>query len=171
MKIKIITAIDLNSGIGKNNDLPWNLPADMQFFKEQTQNQIVVMGRKNYDSLPNNYKPLPNRINVVLTRNKNFHAENVLIFNDFDKAISSIKNEYKNQNKDIFIIGGAQLYQEALNSKIVDEMYITLIQHQFEVDTFFPTFNESDWKVEVMKTYLVDQKNKYPFVIKKYTKK
>jgi len=83
MKVSLIVAIDLEGGIGKNNDLMWHLPSDMKFFKETTKNQIVVMGRKNFDSIPEKYRPLPNRLNVILTRNKNFTADNCLVYHSF----------------------------------------------------------------------------------------
>ena len=81
MRIAIIVAVDAKNGIGKNNDLMWHLPDDMKFFKEKTSENIVVMGRKNHESIPEKFRPLPNRENVVLTRNKKFKAEGCLVFN------------------------------------------------------------------------------------------
>ena len=86
MKVSLIVAMDRSRGIGKNNDLMWHLPKDMNFFKTSTENQIVVMGRKNYDSIPEKYRPLPNRENVILTRNASFTANGCRVFNSLSDA-------------------------------------------------------------------------------------
>ena len=122
MKVALIVAMDLERGIGKNNDLMWHLPADMKFFKETTSNQIVVMGRKNFDSIPSKFRPLPNRENVVLTRNKKYTSEGVIVFNEFDELMNSYTDE---NDKTVFIIGGGEIYKLALEAAILDEMYIT----------------------------------------------
>ena len=147
MKVSLIVAIDLEGGIGKNNDLMWHLPSDMKFFKETTKNQIVVMGRKNFDSIPEKYRPLPNRLNVILTRNKNFTADNCLVFHSFETCLEHFKNEV---DKTIFIIGGGEIYSMALTSNILKEMFITHIDGIFGADTFFPEFDALNWsKTEI----------------------
>lgn len=147
MKISLIVAIDSEGGIGKNNDLMWHLPTDMQFFKNTTKNQIVVMGRKNFDSIPEKFRPLPNRLNAILTRNKNFFADNCLIFNSFDACLSYFRDEVERR---IFIIGGGEVYRMALESEFLKEMFITHIDGVFGADTFFPEFDASNWtKIEI----------------------
>ena len=101
MKVSLIVAMDKNRGIGKNNDLMWHLPNDMRFFKETTAHQLVVMGRKNYDSIPEKYRPLPNRKNIILTRNSNFKAKDCDVFYSLDDALVAYANEAE---KTIFII-------------------------------------------------------------------
>lgn len=168
MQVSLIVAMDSNRGIGKNNDLMWHLPADMNFFKETTKNQIVVMGRKNYDSIPEKYRPLPNRLNVILTRNKDFKAENCLVFNSLNDCLDHFKDE---KERKVFIIGGGEIYKIALDSNCLNEMYITFVNGVFDADTFFPKFDESEWKKQVLNEQSIDEKHKYGFVIKKFTKK
>ncbi len=160
--------MDAKRGIGKNNDLMWHLPADMNFFKETTKNQIVVMGRRNYDSIPEKYRPLPNRLNVILTRNKEFQAENCLVFNSLKDCLTHFENE--NERK-VFIIGGGEIYKMALDANCLDEMFITDVDGVFDADTFFPEFDEIEWKVEVLSEQKIDEKHSHGFIIKKYTRK
>ena len=94
MTIKLIVAMDNNRGIGKDNDLMWHLPSDMRFFKETTLNQIVIMGRKNFESIPEKFRPLPNRENVILTRQKDFTAENCLVFNSIRDVILHFQSPF-----------------------------------------------------------------------------
>lgn len=165
MKVSLIVAMDANRGIGKNNDLMWHLPNDMRFFKETTQNQIVVMGRKNYDSIPEKFRPLPNRLNVVLTRNLEFQAKGCLVFSSLEDCLGYFKNE---DEKTIFIIGGGEIYKLALKSNHVEEMYITEINHVYGADTFFPEFDTKLWKTEVIYAQEIDEKHNAPFVIRRF---
>jgi dihydrofolate reductase len=168
MKVSLIVAMDAKRGIGKNNDLMWHLPADMNFFKETTKNQIVVMGRRNYDSIPEKYRPLPNRLNVILSRNIEFQAENCLVFNSLKDCLTHFENE--NERK-VFIIGGGEIYKMALDANCLDEMFITDVDGVFDADTFFPEFDEIEWKVEVLSEQKIDEKHSHGFIIKKYTRK
>ena len=165
MKVALIVAIDSARGIGKDNDLMWHLPNDMKFFKETTQNQIVVMGRKNYDSIPEKYRPLPNRLNVILTRNTDFQAPGCEVFNSLDECLTFFKNE---SERTIFIIGGGQIYKMALESNRIDEMYITFINKEYGADTFFPTFDVSEWKSQEIMRHDKDEKHEASFVVKKF---
>lgn len=167
-KIKLIVAMDEERGIGKNNDLMWHLPNDMKFFKEMTNGQIVIMGRKNYDSIPERFRPLPNRLNVVLSRNSDFDAPNCLVFNSLLESLNSFSEE---KERDVYIIGGGQIYKEALDLDVVDEMYITHINHTFGADTFFPEFTESKWDISTISTQVQDEKHMCSFEIKKYSRK
>jgi dihydrofolate reductase len=165
MKVSLIVAMDSNRGIGKNNDLMWHLPADMNFFKEKTKNQIVVMGRKNYDSIPEKYRPLPNRLNVILTRNKDFKADNCLVFNTFDDCLTHFEQE--NERK-VFIIGGGEIYKMALDSNFLNEMFITYVDGVFDADTFFPEFDEQAWKSALIGAQEIDEKHAFSFKIYQY---
>ena len=166
MKVSLIVAMDKNRGIGKNNDLMWHLPNDMRFFKETTVNHIVVMGRKNYDSIPEKYRPLPNRRNVILTRNSNFKAKDCDVFNSLDDALGAY--EYGSE-KTIFIIGGGQIYALALAQEVVDEMYITYVDGDYDADTFFPEFDESKWRKELVLKQAKDDRHKNSFEVFRYT--
>jgi len=166
MKVSLIVAMDKNRGIGKNNDLMWHLPNDMRFFKDTTVNHIVVMGRKNYDSIPEKYRPLPNRRNVILTRNSNFKAKDCDVFNSLDDALGAY--EYGSE-KTIFIIGGGQIYALALAQEVVDEMYITYVDGDYDADTFFPEFDESRWRKELVLKQEKDDRHKNSFEVFRYT--
>ncbi|MEY4659017.1 MAG: hypothetical protein RJB36_783 [Bacteroidota bacterium] len=167
MKKALIVAMDAQRGIGKNNDLMWHLPKDMQFFKDTTQGQIVVMGRKNYESIPEKYRPLPNRLNVVLTRNVDFTAPNCLVFHSLEACLSHFQDE---KERTLFIIGGGEIYRMALESSIVDEMYITHVHHTYDAETFFPDFDESNWESSLIFEQEKDEKHEAGFTVNKYLK-
>ena len=168
MRTALIVAMDSERGIGKNNDLMWHLPKDMKFFKDTTQGQIVVMGRKNYDSIPEKYRPLPNRLNVVLTRNKDFNAADCLVFHSLENCLSYFKEETE---RTVFIIGGGEIYQMALASNVIDEMFITHVHHHYDAETFFTAFDESTWDNQVILEQEKDAQHEAAFTVKKYTKK
>lgn len=165
MKVALIVAMDLERGIGKNNDLMWHLPADMKFFKETTLDHIVVMGRKNWDSIPVRFRPLSDRENVVLTRNKNFKAEECTVLHELTEVWEKYKNE---EERTIFIIGGGEIYKEALKSDLILEMYITHVNKSYNAETFFPEFDLSKWKVEVIQMHEKDAKHETEFQVNKY---
>ncbi len=128
--------MDRNRVIGKDNSLPWKLPADMKRFKELTKGKPVIMGRATFESIGN---PLPNRTNIVLTREKNFKAEGCVVVHSVDDALKAAKG-----NEEIMVIGGANVYSQFI--KISDRMYLTLIDEDFEGDAYFPEYDESEWK-------------------------
>ena len=159
MNISIIVAVSKNGVIGKENDLIWDLPKDIKFFKETTLGHHVIMGRKNFESIPHNYRPLPNRTNIVITRNLNYKAKDCIIVNSIKKAIDIAK---KNGDKEPFIIGGGEIYKLALEENLVNKIYLTRIHHSFEGDTFFPELN-SDWKKIKETKHLKDEKHLYDY--------
>ena len=138
MKINIIVAHDMNRCIGKNNEIPWKIKGEQKQFKELTTGNIVIMGRKTYESIG---KTLPNRVNIVLSRNMKSN-EDFYTFDSIEKAIEWSKENYP--QKEIFIIGGASVYDKALKDDIVDKLYMTKIKQTVEdADAFFP---EIDYK-------------------------
>ncbi|MFD1551388.1 dihydrofolate reductase [Putridiphycobacter roseus] len=167
-KVKLIVAKGENNEIGKDNDLIWHLPADMRFFTQTTKNHVVIMGRKNWDSIPLKYRPLSNRINAVVTHNKAFSHADCDTFHSVEDAIAHYKKE---EDKEIFIIGGAQIYKYCLDHNLVDEMLITCIKESFDADAFFPTFDQSSWTKEMIMDYKMDEKNKYDFTVYRFEKK
>jgi dihydrofolate reductase len=114
----------------------------MKFFKDTTMGHHVIMGRKNFESIPHKYSPLPNRTNVIITRQADYTAEGCVVVNSVEAALEIAK---QNGDTEPFIIGGGQIYKIALEQKLVDKIYLTKVYHSFEGDTFFPELN-SDWK-------------------------
>jgi dihydrofolate reductase len=119
-------------------------------------------------SIPEKYRPLPQRENVVLTRNQDFEAQNVKVFHSFDECLNYYDSE---NNRNIFIIGGGEIYKQALVSNIVQEMYITHVDSVFGADTFFPSFDINSWDEEILFSHPKDDKNEASFTVKKYVKK
>jgi dihydrofolate reductase len=155
MTIKsIIVAVDENNAIGKDNDLLCHLPNDLKHFKAVTQGHPVIMGRKTFESLPKG--ALPNRRNIVITRNKELHFERCEMVSSIQEAIDLCKDE-----AEIFFIGGGTIYNEAIN--FADKLYLTRIHHQFEADTFFPVIDTSLWKELSKEHFQPDEKHKYAY--------
>lgn len=168
MKIALIVAVAENNIIGKDNALIWHLPNDMQYFKQKTLHHHIITGRKNYMSIPEKYRPLVNRTNIVLTHQKNFKADNCVILHALEDAIAYAE---KHNETEVFIIGGGQIYREALDKNLVDKMYITHIHHAFEGDTFFPKLDENKWNKISEETHLTDEKHNYSFTFAEYQKR
>ena len=159
MIISLIAARSTNNVIGKDNDLPWRLPADMKYFMNTTKGHVVIMGRKNWESLPNG--ALKNRTNIILTRSKNYNAENALVVNNLDDALQIA---FDQDEEEVFIIGGAQIYKIAL--PIADRLYLTEIDLHVEGDTFFPKFDLSEWKLMGETHHEIDDRNAYTYTFK-----
>ena len=159
MKVSLIVAVSENGVIGKNNDLIWHLPNDMRFFKETTMGHHVIMGRKNFESIPHKYSPLPNRTNVVITRQTDYTAEGCVVVNSVEAAIEIAK---QNGDKEPFIIGGGQIYKIALENNLADRIYLTKVHHSFEGDTFFPELH-ADWKEVNKVEHKADEKHSYDY--------
>ncbi len=138
--IALIAAVAKNNCIGKNNQLPWNIPEDLQHFQKLTTGKTVLMGRKTFESIFNYLgKPLPKRKNLVITSNANFLApQGVEIFPNIKMALDNYKNE------DIFIIGGATIYEQTI--KLADTLYITHIDKEVDGDAFFPDIDKNIWQ-------------------------
>lgn len=138
MGINIIAAIGKNNELGMNNKLIWKLPKDMAFFKEMTMGKYVVMGRKTFESLPNG---LPGRTMVVISSRDLDLVCDVICYHDLVDALAALENQ------DVFIIGGASIYEQAL--PFVDTMYLTEVnKEEYGADAYFPNFNLSDWNVK-----------------------
>lgn len=168
MKVIIIVAIAQNNAIGKDNNLLWHLPADMKFFKEQTTGHTIITGRKNYESIPEKFRPLPNRTNIVVTRDKNYQAPGAVVVNSLEEAIEKAK---KTGAEKCFIIGGGQIYKECLEKNLVDEMLITHVETNPDADTFFPDIELEKWTKELISELNPDEKNKFSMEIYQYFRK
>lgn len=157
MKLSIIVAVATDNAIGKNNDLLWHLPADLKRFKETTTGHTIIMGRNTYFSLPKG--ALPNRRNIVITKT---HASlpGTECFSSLETALKMLEKEGKDQQEEVFIIGGAQLYGSAL--PLADRLYLTQVDTSFpEADTFFPPINFAEWKVVHSEHFNADEHNAY----------
>ncbi|MFJ7745883.1 dihydrofolate reductase [Peribacillus sp. NPDC097295] len=150
--ISLMVAMDENRLIGKNNALPWYLPADLQYFKRVTMGHPIVMGRKTFESIG---RILPGRENVIVTRNHDFQVEGCTILHD----VSEIKTFADNSEQEVFVIGGAEIFQAIL--PVTDRLYITQIHEEFEGDTYFPVINETEWESVVTIPGVIDDKNIY----------
>jgi dihydrofolate reductase len=158
MIISAIAALSQNRVIGKNNDLPWRLPDDMKFFMETTKGHHVIMGRKNYDSLHDKYKPLPNRTNMVITRQENFNAPGCIVLHAVEPGLEIAERVGENE---CFIIGGAEIYK--LSMPYTNRLYLTEIQAEVQGDTYFPQFNTKEWREISRKHHPADERHQYSF--------
>ena len=158
MIVSIIAALTRNRVIGIKNDLPWRLPDDMKYFFQTTKGHTVIMGRKNYDSLPEKFRPLPNRMNIVVTRQENFNAPGCTVVNSLEKGIERAKEA---NEQEVFNIGGAELFE--LGIPHTQRMYLTEIQTELPGDTYFPEVNKSDWRETSRRHHLADERHAYAF--------
>jgi dihydrofolate reductase len=152
--VTIIAAIAANNALGKDNQLIWHLPVDLKRFKKTTLNHAVIMGRKTYESLG---KPLPNRTNILITRDKNYKAEGCLVVNSVKEALKAAAEVDENP----FILGGAEIYKQAM--PFTDKLDITFVYHQFEADVFFPEIDKTIWKETSRENFKADENNKYDY--------
>ncbi|MEQ9302694.1 MAG: dihydrofolate reductase [Marinoscillum sp.] len=166
MIISMIAAMGSNRVIGKDNDIPWHLPDDFQYFKSTTQSHYVLMGRKNFESLPPKFKPLPNRPNVVITRNKSYEAKGAEVVNSLEESIALARSKGE---AEAFIIGGGQIYK--LGLKYADKIYLTEIDGAFEGDTIFPEFDKTQWQETSRRHHPADERHKFSFDFVIYEKK
>ncbi|MDB5240300.1 MAG: Dihydrofolate reductase [Spirosoma sp.] len=168
MKISLISAVAQNGVIGRNNrqgqpDLPWHLPDDFAFFKRKTSHHPIIMGRKTLEALG---KPLPNRLNIVITRNTEFRAEDVTVVHTLDDAIATAGNQ---NQEEIFVIGGAEVYSMAL--PIATTLYLTEIYKAYEGDAYFPQFDKNEWAEISRVPHLADERHEVSFDFVEYSRK
>ena len=166
MEVTAIAALSRNRVIGRNNDLPWKLPDDMRFFMETTKGHHVIMGRKNYDSLKGKFKPLPERTNIIITRQRELDAPGCIILHDIDHGIEVVR---RSGEAECFIIGGAEIYKLAMPH--TTRLYLTEIQAEIDGDTFFPAFDRGEWKEVSRRHHPADERHKFAFDFVRYDKK
>lgn len=165
--ISIIAALDSKRGIGKNGKLPWHISDDLKRFKELTNGHTIIMGRKTFESIG---RPLPNRYNIVITRDAGFKIYDLRESSDF-AIVSSLEEGIEKaqgipNKSEVFIIGGGQIYKEALDKNLVNKLYLTLVEGDFGADTFFPDYSnfevvsEEEGKFEEYKYKFVNLINK-----------
>lgn len=149
MLVSIIAAMDRNRLIGNRNQLPWHLPADLAHFKRVTIGKPVIMGRKTFESIG---RALPGRTNIVLTRDPDFEAENVLIARSLQRALELTAGEHE-----VMIIGGSSIYELALPK--ADRLYLTHVDGSYQGDTWFPAFDPEQWRVIGCEEHAADARN------------
>lgn len=150
--VSIIVAIAENGVIGDKNSLLWNIKEDMRRFRTTTTGHPVVMGRKTYESIG---RPLPKRTNVVITRS-DLTIEGCEVVHSLEEAVSMFGAE-----EEVFIIGGAQIYRQALD--IADKLYLTIVHHDYEGDTSFPSLDMSCWQEVAREEFARGEEFEYPF--------
>lgn len=160
MKIAIIAAVSENNVIGFKGKIPWHLPEDLKRFKKITMGHHIIMGRKTFESIR---KPLPGRINIVITRNQKYKAKGCITAFSLDEALQIAR---KNGESEVFVIGGASVYIQA--TEIGDKIYITKINKEYKGDTFFPKIKKSKWKIVSRKIPQFKAKPTMEFVIYKH---
>lgn len=153
-KVSIIAAIGENLALGKDNKLLWSIPKDLNRFREITLGHPVIMGRNTFESIG---RPLPKRVNIVVTKDNSYKAEGCVITHSIEDAIKEAK---KFDQQEVFVIGGGQIYKQAL--PLVDRLYLTVVKGTFEADTFFPDYSE--FKTVIYKEEGEDQGYKYTFL-------
>ncbi|MEE8589662.1 MAG: type 3 dihydrofolate reductase [Sulfurimonadaceae bacterium] len=152
-KISIIVAMAKNRVIGKDNDMPWHLPADLQHFRQMTLNRPIIMGRKTYESIG---RPLPKRHNIIISRNVDYKVDGCDVVSSLDKAV-----EVAGEVEEIFIIGGGFLYNQTIDQ--ADRLYLTFIDLDVEGDTLFPEYEHLSLKKISSEHHQKDEKNPYDY--------
>jgi dihydrofolate reductase len=162
--ISIIVAASTNMVIGNNGDLPWNLPSDLKYFKKVTDGKRVIMGRNTWYSIPEKFRPLPNRENIVVSKsNSGIELEGALVFNDLDVLLKT----FSESDEETFVIGGAQIYKEAF--KYADKLYLTQIYSHIEGDAYLEGLDPIEWSLISSGDMKVENNFKFKFEV--YRKK
>jgi len=154
-RISLIAAMDRNRVIGRDNKIPWRLPAEQQWFKVVTMGKPILMGRKTYESIR---RPLPGRHNIVLTTNRAYMAEGCTVVHSIEEAMTAAGDE-----EELMVIGGAYLYAQMLPQ--ADCLYLTFIEAEIEGDTYFPAFSTADWHIIQEDYFPANEKNLYNYRI------
>ncbi len=171
MILSLIAAIGKNNELGKGNDLLWKIPADMKHFKEITSEHTVIMGRKTFESIG---RPLPNRRNIIITRDINYKREGVEIVHSLEEALNLFTSpqpspEKGEGEKEVFIIGGAEIYKQAL--PLASKLYITQVEAEDKkADVFFPEINLNEWRETSREEHEPDERNLFKYSFKIYEK-
>lgn len=157
--LSIIVAVGKNLEIGKDNQLLWHISEDLKYFKKNTSEKTIVMGHNTWKSLP--FKPLPNRKNIVLSRQKDLQIDGVTIVHSMEDLNKVLKTD-----EDVFIMGGATIYRHFIN--MANKMYITRINKNFDADTFFPEIDTKTWKKNSQSEWFTDEKTNLEYCFEIY---
>lgn len=152
MTISLVAAMGRNRVIGNKGKLPWHMPADLKYFRDKTKGKPVIMGRKTFDSMG---KLLPNRTNIILTRDRHYKADGCIVADSADEALKSAGNA-----GEIMVIGGQKIFEQFM--PIADRIYLTIIHADFEGDAYFPKYGK-EWKEASREKHNADEKNPYNY--------
>jgi dihydrofolate reductase len=153
MIISFIAAMGKNRTIGNKGKLPWSLPADMKYYRDKTKGKPIIMGRKTHEGIG---KPLPDRTNIIITRDRTYKSKGCIVVHSVDKALEAAGNA-----EEIMIIGGSQIYKEFLPK--ANRIYLTVIDAEFEGDTYFPEYDLTQWKEVSYEEHKRDAENQYDY--------
>ena len=156
--ISLIAAVAKNLAIGKDNQLLWHLPEDMRHFRETTRGKPVIMGRKTWESLPDSFRPLPGRHNIVVSRNPTYQAIGATLAGSLENAI-----QLEKEATEIFVIGGAELYKQAM--PLADKLYLTEVEESVDGDAFFPEILPTEWEETSRQTKHETSAHNFSFVV------
>lgn len=164
MILTAMVAAAENNAIGKDNDLLWHLPKDMKFFKETTSGHAVIMGRKTLESFK---RPLPNRENIVITRQTDYHPEGVHIVHSLDEAVALAKTL---ENEECFVLGGGEIYKQSIH--LCDRVYLTRVHASFsDAEAYFPELDLAEWEEAWREEHPVDERHAYAYTFLRYERK
>lgn len=163
MKINAIVAAAKNGVIGKDNDIPWYLPADLKYFKRTTMGFPIIMGRKCFNSIG---RPLPKRTNIIITRNPYYAVSNALVVHSLVEAFDLAAME---EAEEAFVIGGGEIYKQSLS--FLDRIYYTEVDLEVDGDVYFPDLDPDKWQLVSEEPHEPDEKNPHPYNFKVYDKK
>ena len=161
--VSLIVAVSSNGVIGRDGDLPWHLPADLRHFKKTTMGHHLIIGRATWDEVG---RPLPGRTMVVVTRNRDFNADGVLVAHSVEEALALARDD-----DEPFIGGGAEIYRQALEAGLVDRLHITRVHADVEGDTLFPRINFDQWLLTDRVDHPADEKNDHPYTFERYDRR
>ena len=166
MIISMIAAMGSNRVIGKDNDIPWHLPDDFRFFKEKTKGHHVIMGRKNWESLPHRFQPLPDRPNIVITRQSDYIAKGATVVSSLNEGLEIAKRSHE---EEAFIIGGGEIYRMGLH--LANKIYLTEIDGEFDGQTTFPEIPDGPWEEVSRFHHQIDDRHQFAFDFVEYIRK
>jgi dihydrofolate reductase len=161
MKVSLIVAMSQNRVIGRDNQMPWHLPDELQYFKRVTMGKPVLMGRNTFESIG---RPLPGRPNIVITRNADYDADGISVVNTVEDALDLAEQltDY-DANAEAMVIGGAQIFATLFPR--ADMLYLTLVQAEIDGDVFFPEFPAEDWQLVSRDEHAANERNPYPYSV------
>ncbi len=162
MKIALIAAVAENGVIGKDNQLIWRLSSDLKRFKALTSGHPIIMGRKTFESIGS--KPLPNRRNIVISRNLKVDSPDVIVCDSIESALAKCE-----EDDVVFLIGGAEIYRQTI--AIADILYLTQVKTMQEGDSYFPDFDKDKWRLELRENHKADDKNEFDYSFLNYVRK
>ena len=160
MIVSGIVAVARNRVIGREGDLPWHLPDDMKFFASTTRGHHIITGRRNYESIPTRFRPLKDRTNIVLTRDRNYQAPGAIVMGSLEKALEIAR---ASGEIEAFIIGGGEIFRHALDKELIDRLYITEVHADVEGDVRFPEIDPKKWQEKSRSEHPADERHAFPF--------